>query len=81
MNIHTIESKKIVTGSSSQGKVFRPITIKQDAVVLSLEAQAQFKAQQTNNIDSIQHRIESGWYYRREITESIARVMLASNVI
>jgi anti-sigma28 factor (negative regulator of flagellin synthesis) len=49
---------------------------REDSVSLSPEAMERFKADEIKRTEAIQQRIESGFYFSKEVTEKVADEML-----
>jgi anti-sigma28 factor (negative regulator of flagellin synthesis) len=49
---------------------------KEDSVTLSPEAMERFRTDEIKRTEAIQQRIESGFYFSKEVTEKVADEML-----
>ena len=84
MSVYKIDSKNTIVPikqSFSPDTVKDSSILKRDAVVLSSEAQTQYKTEQMMNLELIKQRINDGWYLRPEIRLQIAHAMLVARAI
>ena len=65
---------------SSKGKKAREVREsappRKDSVRVSDEARSLFEAEQSKRYDSIQEKIQNGFYLQREVTEKIVEALL-----
>jgi hypothetical protein len=65
---------------SSKGKKAREVREtappQKDSVRVSDEARSLFEAEQSKRYNSIQERIQSGFYFQREVTEKIVEALM-----
>jgi len=80
MNIPKIHSDKSIVPSTFVDSTLRTDENKRDEITLSSQAQAQFVKSKRKNLDIIQQRIDSGWYFTRNVREQIATVLFNSVV-
>jgi hypothetical protein len=68
--IEPLKSKKVKEEAKSE------VGSKEDRIELSDQAISLFTASETKRHQEIQQRVESGYYFRRDVTEKVADAML-----